>query len=192
MSYFVEVSYQDIQDDSYAIWNGVYNDIYYKHVKVIHDCSASEFLGMSYTSFLYTSLTSADYNNFFITPSCRSEGFAKLNQRSTDNNDKRFFIELEGSAPVSQPYNTDCPFTYSLYINKVVFLDITQYQKTLTIWNGTKVVYDKPLNYDYNYNSNYAESIMQTFIDDCIANLKIKTTCCVLVCCEPDKYELIT
>ncbi|WP_373002184.1 hypothetical protein [Sulfurimonas sp.] len=88
----------------------------------------------------------------------------------------------------------DCPYTYSLYTDTYVII-LPPYGTGTTYWlsislNGN-VVHNQRL-YDTNlYNDTYARSIMQTYIDDCRANLKMKTTCCLLVCCEPEKYELI-
>jgi len=89
--------------------------------------------------------------------------------------------------------SSECPFSYRLYINPVVNIidGSTVYQKRLEIKRDIAIVYDERVTKDTDYTRSYAMSIMQFFIDDCMSNLKIKTTCCLLVCCEPDKYELI-
>ena len=82
----------------------------------------------------------------------------------------------------------DCPFWYKLYtVYHELYNDIDYW---IDIYKGdTLVKSDEIRGIDY-YDS-FAISYMQSYIDDCEANLRIKTDCCILACCEPDKYILI-
>ena len=94
----------------------------------------------------------------------------------------------------------ECLFSYGISYKRELQLDNEYYVNVyISVYhNGTFISSVKynyytdypPLLRDVNLNS-VASDHLQTYIDDCVANLKIKTTCCLLVCCEPDKYELI-
>lgn len=192
MSCIIEVSYQDLVDNIYCVPSNGNNILYYNDNLVLGYIDTGDSVAHAEYQYLYAYYPSASY---YVIYSYGFQNAAEAIPRNAVNNAKTFFITLEsGCSSVSFPYSTDCPFTYELYIKSFVsVLDgSVGYWYMLKIKKSTVVVYDQRIYNKVDYNSNYAESVMQTFIDDCIANLKIKTTCCILVCCEPDKYELIT
>lgn len=88
----------------------------------------------------------------------------------------------------------DCSFSYRFYkIHFTGLNDTPLYWMYLSITkDGVEVHNERIYREQIEYNSStYANSVMQPYIDACIANRKIKTTCCLLACCEPDKYILI-
>jgi hypothetical protein len=103
------------------------------------------------------------------------------------------------SVPVPPKYSEVCPYTYKLYYRYGMGLDgYYHYNAYLDILKSGSLVFSE---YIWNYAGfvdisagstiNYAKEKLKTYVDNCLANQKIKTTCCILVCCEPNKYELI-
>lgn len=105
--------------------------------------------------------------------------------------DDLFVLEV-----ISPVYSEDCPYYYKMYYK---MHHSGNEQLWLSIFKSNNIILDSRFRDLYNVFATYdidnpdvvslAEDKLMEYVNPC---LKIATDCCILVCCEPDKYKLIT
>ena len=100
----------------------------------------------------------------------------------------------------SAVYSSVCPYSYRIYY-KIQQWGFDDYQDVFVkILKNNSVVSDTFFGFyighpliplDSPEVVNFAKEKLDEYVNQCLASQKIKTTCCLLVCCEPTKYELI-
>lgn len=192
MSTFLQITLQDYIDKVTAVTHpddSNFNRLFYDGVLILSNYPR-------YNDFPLLVQGSYDY---ILSLYGRSYHIVVFNQSDTagviskDFDTFSFFLNIEiDSLPVpNAPYSQDCPYLYKLYND-------SNYSARLSILKNSTVVLDEGLHsYSGRVDINsseaiyYAETKLKEYVDKCKANLKIKTTCCLLVCCEPNKYQLI-
>lgn len=92
----------------------------------------------------------------------------------------------------NEPYSSDCPYSYRLYYDSNIKPRLSILKNSTSVFDERiRSLYGRSVDITSDNAIYYAETKLKEYVDKCKANLKIKTTCCLLVCCEPDKYKLI-